>query len=75
MDTIFLLIQIPPHEIAYLNFVFESYEGVAAVRTIDPRKGIVELMASPHYQEEIREILKDLAEAFPIQELNAAPTG
>jgi hypothetical protein len=71
MDTISLLIQIPPREIAYLNFVFESYEGVAAVRTIDPRKGIVELMVSPHYQEETREILKSLAEEFPIDEVVA----
>jgi hypothetical protein len=69
MDTISLLIQIPPHEIAYLNFVFESYEGVAAVRTVDPREGIVELMVSPHYQEETREILMSLAEEFPIQEV------
>jgi hypothetical protein len=69
MDTISQLIQIPPREIAYLNFVFESYEGVAAVRTIDPHRGIVELMVSPHYQEETREILKSLTEEFPIQEL------
>jgi len=69
MDTTSFFIRIPPHEIAYLNFVFESYEGVAAIRTVDPREGIVELMASPHYQEEIREILKDLAEEFPVQEI------
>jgi hypothetical protein len=68
MDTISLLIQIPPREIAYLNFVFESYEGVAAVRTVDPRNGIVELMVSPHYEEETKEILKSLAEEFPINE-------
>jgi hypothetical protein len=74
MDTISLLIQIPPREIAYLNFVFESYEGVAAVRTVDPRKGIVELMVAPHYQEEIKEILKDLAEEFPIQYLDSEAT-
>jgi hypothetical protein len=74
LDTISLFIQIPPREIAYLNFVFESYEGVAAVRTVDPRKGIVELMVAPHYQEEIKEILKDLAEEFPIQYLDSEAT-
>ena len=71
MDTISLILQIPPREIAYLNFILESYEGVAAMRTVDPREGIVELMVSPSYQEEIREILKDLAEEFPIQEVVA----
>jgi hypothetical protein len=35
MDTISLLIQIPPAEIAYLSFILESYEGVAIARTID----------------------------------------
>ena len=74
MDTISLFLQIPPREIAYLNFVFESYEGVAAVRTVDPRKGIVELMVSPHYQEEVKEILKDLAEEFPMQNLDYEAT-
>jgi hypothetical protein len=69
LDTISLLIQIPPHEIAYLNFVFESYEGVAAVRTVDSHKGIVELMVPPHYQEETKEILKSLEKEFPIQEV------
>jgi hypothetical protein len=69
MDTISLLIQIPPEEIAFLSFILESYEGVAIARTIDPHEGIVELMVPPHYQEEIREILKDLADKFPIQEV------
>jgi hypothetical protein len=75
MDTISLLIKIPPHEIAYLNFVFESYEGVAAVRTVDPREGIVELMVSPSYREEIKEILKSLADEFPIEDLDSKTTG
>ena len=68
MDTISLLIKIPPQEIAYLTFILESYEGVAIMRTIDPREGLVELMVSPDYQEEIRAILKDLGQQFPITE-------
>jgi hypothetical protein len=75
MDTISLFIQIPPQEIAYLTFVLESYEGIAAIRTVDPHKGIVELMVAPHYQEEMREILKDLVEEFPIQDLVSETTG
>ena len=72
MDTVSLLIQIPPEEIAFLSFILESYEGVAIARTIDPRQGLLELMVSPDYQEEIREILKDLSRQFPIKELTPA---
>jgi len=72
MDTVSLLIQIPPEEIAFLSFILESYEGVAIARTVDPHQGILELMVSPDYQEEMREILKDLSRQFPIKELNLA---
>jgi hypothetical protein len=72
MDTISLLLQIPPQEIAYLSFIMESYEGVAVVRTLDPHEGLVELMVPPDYQDEIGEILKDLAQEFPIQEVTSA---
>jgi hypothetical protein len=74
MDTISLLIQIPPEEIAFLSFILESYEGVAIARTVDPRQGIVELMVSPDYQEEMKEILQDLSRQFPIKDLPAAST-
>jgi hypothetical protein len=69
MDTISLLIKIPPAEIAYLTFILESYEGVAIARTVDPLQGLVELMVSPDYQEEITEILKELGQEFPIKEV------
>jgi len=70
MDTISLFLQIPPEEIAFLSFILESYEGVAIARTVDPHKGLVELMVSPDYEEEIGEILKDLSQQFPIKESN-----
>ncbi len=72
MDTISLFIQIPPKEIAFLSFILESYEGVAIARTIDPHQGLMELMVSPDYQEEMREILRDLSRQFPIKESTPA---
>ena len=75
MDTISLIIQIPPQEIAYLSFIIESYEGVAVVRTIDPHEGLVELMVPPHFREELNTILTDLAREFPIQKISPAARG
>ena len=70
MDTISLVIQIPPEEIAFLSFILESYEGVAIARTIDPREGIMELMVAPDYEGELRLILQDLRRQFPIKEIS-----
>ncbi len=69
MNAITILIQIPPREIAFLTFVLESYEGVATMRTVDPKKGIVELMFPPHQKEEIREILRSLGDELSINYL------
>jgi len=69
MDTISLFIKIPPCEIAYLTFVLESYEGVAVMRTIDPGRGIVEVMVPPSYEKELGEILTDLAQEFPVHHM------
>ena len=69
MDTIAILIQIPPREIAFLTFLLESYEGVTSMRTIDPQKGIMELMVPPHQKEEVKEILYSLARELPIRYL------
>lgn len=75
MDTISLIIQIPPQEIAYLSFVLESYEGIVIARTLDPKKGLVELMVSPHFQVEMDAILLDLAREFPVKNVSPAVTG
>jgi hypothetical protein len=75
MDTFSILIQIPPEEIAFLSFILESYEGVAIAQTIDPVQGLMELMVAPDYQEEVREILQDLSQQFPIKEICPSSTG
>src|SRR5206468_7051516 len=36
-DVVPIYLSLPPREIAYVKFVFESYEGVAVVRTLDRR--------------------------------------
>ena len=74
MDTISLLLQIPTEEIAFLSFILESYEGVAIARTIDPHRGIVELMVAPDYAQEMREILQDLRRQITIKELPPGAT-
>jgi hypothetical protein len=74
MDTISLTIQIPPQEIAYFSFIMESYEGIAIVRTLDPQRGLVELMASPHFQEELVAILADLGRQFAVKNVTPAVT-
>ncbi len=51
-----------------MKAIIESYDGIAVVRTIDPRAALVELQVSPGCENLIHEILDHLAthENIPI---------
>lgn len=56
-DVIEIYLQVPPEEIAYVKFIFESYEGVAVVRTIDRKRAVIVLMVAPDLLDEAQRIL------------------
>jgi len=61
-DTISIEAKIDPREIAFLNSIASSYEGLMVLRTIDAKRGLVEFWVSPDFEREVRDILKDLAD-------------
>jgi hypothetical protein len=53
---------LPPREIAYVKFVFESYEGVAVVRTLDRRAALLVVLAAADFEETARTVIASLVE-------------
>jgi hypothetical protein len=47
VEAIFL--RVPREEIAYVKFVFESYEGVGVTRTLDRRDATIALLVAPDF--------------------------
>jgi hypothetical protein len=54
-------------EIAFIKFIFEAYDGIAAIRTIDPQKGIVLFYIAPGCEQHFEEILQDLSKQIRIR--------
>jgi hypothetical protein len=67
MDTQSKYFRLPREDIAYFKFIIESYEGMAVVRTKDPREAIVELMVAPGWEKEVEEVLEGLREEMTIE--------
>ena len=44
-----IYLRLPPQEIAYVKFLFESYEGVGVVRTIDRRAATLVALVVPDF--------------------------
>ena len=71
--TIALAIKVPGSRVAFLQSLFESYEGVGSVRTIDIQRGEVIIMTTPDQLAECKQILEDEKEQLkwsPDSQLN-----
>jgi hypothetical protein len=62
-----ILVKVRREDIVYLNGIFESYEGLAVIRTIDRWESIVEILASPYFISEVKNILEELKKEIQLE--------
>jgi hypothetical protein len=43
-----------------IRFIFEAYDGLAGVTTLEPKTGLIELQIAPGCEQDVEMILKDL---------------
>ena len=68
-DVVRIHLRIPPGAIAYLKFIFESYEGIGVVRTIDRVSAIIVLIVVPDFLDVARQILDALRDEVAWEEM------
>ncbi len=49
-------------DIAYIRFIFEGYDNIGNVRTLDSVRGYIELVISQDFDEDFHAIIKSLKE-------------
>ena len=62
-------LETPPEQIAYIKFIFESYEEIGIIRTIDRKRAIIALLAVEDYIGAARELLAALRQEVPLVEI------
>lgn len=60
-DVVPIWLAVPRREIGYVKFVFESYEGVAVVRTWDRHAALLVVLAVPDFLEDVHRAIGALA--------------
>jgi uncharacterized protein DUF4911 len=58
-----------PEHIAYVKFIFESYEEVGIVRTVERKRAIIVLLAMNDFLDTARNILDSIQRDVPIREI------
>lgn len=69
MELCDIYLEVPPEQIAYVKFIFESYEEVGIVRTVDRRKAVIVLLATEDFLATARKILDSLKTEIPLREI------
>ena len=59
--------------ISFIKFIFEAYEGVALVTTLEASQGIIMISASPQCGELADSIMGDLGRQFRIESFDRLP--
>jgi hypothetical protein len=73
-DVVPIFLQVPRAEIGYVKFIFESYEGIAVLRTIDRHQGLLVVLAVPDFLDQARRVVAALAGEIDCREI-APPAG
>jgi hypothetical protein len=60
---------IRPEDIAYVKFIFESYEAVGILRTVDRKKATIVLLIVEDFVETARSIIECLQKEVPLAEI------
>ena len=69
-DSIQWQIEVDKKDIAYIVSIFDGYENLAVVRTLDASTGLIELLVSPDYLQDTRKLIDVLSKEIPIRPLN-----
>jgi hypothetical protein len=69
MDLQAFYLVTPPESIAYVKFIFESYEEVGIIRTVDRKKAVIVLLVVEDFVDAARAILDSLKREVPLAEI------
>jgi hypothetical protein len=68
-----IFLRVAPVDIALIKFLFESYEGVAVVRTMDRHAAVIVVLVSDDFLEVARGVLASLHETIALEEIPPPP--
>lgn len=74
-DVVPVWLRVPRQEIGYVKFVFESYEGVAVLRTWDRHAATIVVLAAPDFLDDVHRIVASLAEEIDCRVIDPPEPG
>jgi hypothetical protein len=64
-----IYLEIAAEDIAYIKFIFESYEEVGIIRTVEKKRAVIALLAMDDFIDAARAILAAIEKEIPLREI------
>ncbi|MBI3785926.1 MAG: DUF4911 domain-containing protein [Deltaproteobacteria bacterium] len=68
-EVIPIYLRVAPGDIALLKFLFESYEEIGLVRTVDRRSAIIVVLAAVDFLDSVRAIIAEVQQKIDCSEI------
>ena len=59
-ETIKQRYRVDRRKIAFVRFIFEAYDGLAIIKTLDPEAGLIEFCIAPGCEQDVEMVIQDL---------------
>lgn len=69
-DSINYRYEVDKKDIAYIVSVVEAYDNLAVVRTLDQGRGLIEMLISPDFIEDVDKLTENLKKEIPIRRID-----
>jgi hypothetical protein len=67
LNSVTRYFRIDRREIGFFRFILEAYDGLALLRTLDPRTGLVALHIGPGCEADVMDLVADLGKSIRIE--------
>ena len=64
------LFRVDRKAVCYIKFIFEAYDGIGLVETIDPYAACIAIHIAPGCEAEVDALLKDLRKEYLMERIN-----
>jgi hypothetical protein len=68
-DLVAYFLRLQPEDISYVKYIFESYEDIGFLRTIDKTRAVIVVLVVPDFAEEAEGILRSIEGEIGIERL------
>ena len=65
-----IYLELPPADIAYVKFIFESYEEIGIICTVDRQRAVIVLLAMTDFLDVAHAILQSIKNDLPLREIS-----